>query len=91
MQVSIKQSADLSGGGAFGKGGGNGGSNGRADASLFDPLRAKESEAWVNLIHYHAEVRKDKVATLFRCRLSSRMLTWFLCLRRTDSTVKHRI
>lgn len=52
VQVSIKQSADLSVG-FTGKGGGNG----RADASLFDPLRAKEGEAWINLTHYNADVR----------------------------------
>lgn len=58
VQVSIKQSADLSGGGAFGKSGAaGGGGNGRAGAGLFDPLRAMEGEAWIPLKHYHAEVR----------------------------------
>ena len=56
VQVSIKQSADLSGGGAFGKSGGSGGGNGRAGADLFDPLRNKEGEAWIPLEHYHVEV-----------------------------------
>lgn len=56
VQVSVKPSADLSGGGAFGKGAGSGGGNGRADASLFDPLRAKEGEAWINLKHFPLDV-----------------------------------
>lgn len=52
----MKQSADLSAGGAFGKAAGGGGGNGRAGASLFEPLRAMEGEAWIDLEHYHAEV-----------------------------------
>lgn len=57
VQVSVKPTADLSAGGAFGKSGASGGGgNGRAGMGLFDPLRAKEGEAWINLTHYHAEV-----------------------------------
>lgn len=52
VQVSVKQSADLSGGGAFGKSGGSGGGNGRAGASLFDPLRAMDNETWIPLDHF---------------------------------------
>lgn len=52
--MSVKQAADLSGGGAFGKP--SGGGNGRAGASLFEPLRAMEGESWIDLDHYHAEV-----------------------------------
>ncbi|KAL8291732.1 hypothetical protein RQP46_001990 [Phenoliferia psychrophenolica] len=63
VQVSVKQSADLSGGGAFGPGGGGGGGgNGRAGASLFDPLRAMEGESWIDLEHYHAETPQSTIA-----------------------------
>lgn len=54
VQVSVKQNADTSGGGAFGR---IGPGNGRAGASLFAPLRAEEGEAWVPLSHYHVDVR----------------------------------
>lgn len=59
VQVSVKQSVDLSGGGAFGKMGGGGGgglANGRAGAGLFAPLRAEEGEQWQELEYYHADV-----------------------------------
>lgn len=57
VQVSVKQSADLSAGGAFSKGGAApAGGNGRAGAELFDTLRAKEAEEWIKLDHYHAAV-----------------------------------
>lgn len=58
VQVSVKQSADLSGGGAFGggKSGGSGGGNGRAGAALFEPLRRMEGEAWIKLTQYPVEV-----------------------------------
>ena len=66
VQVSIKPSADLSGGGAFGKSGASGGGNGRAGADLFDPLRNKEGEAWIKLEHYHVEVSLSLVALSHR-------------------------
>jgi DNA-directed RNA polymerase-3 subunit RPC5 len=56
VQVSVKQSADLSGGGAFGKSGGSGGGNGRASSSLFDPLRAMEGEQWRHMQHTPVDV-----------------------------------
>lgn len=58
VQVSVKQSLDSTngpGGGGFGKGP-LGGGNGRAGAGLFEPLRAMEGEAWIDLKHYHADV-----------------------------------
>lgn len=59
VQVSVKQSADLSGGGAFGKSGGSGGGNGRAGEGLMEPVRAKEGEAWVSLQQCPVDVRFD--------------------------------
>lgn len=74
VQVSVKQSADLSGGGAFGKSGASGGGNGRAAASLFDPLRATDNESWIPLTHYNVEVSGDVPV----CVRSERTLTFFL-------------
>lgn len=34
------------------------GGNGRAGASLFDPLRAEEAEEWKPVKHFHANVRR---------------------------------
>lgn len=58
VQVTIKQSVDLSGtGGQKSETGAGGGGNGRADASLLDPLRREEGEAWIGLEYHNAEVR----------------------------------
>ncbi|KAI5480852.1 DNA-directed RNA polymerase III subunit RPC5-like protein [Pseudohyphozyma bogoriensis] len=58
VQVSVKQSeaSGAPGKAAIGPG------NGRAGASLFEPLRAEEGESWIGLQHYHADTPQASLA-----------------------------